>query len=126
LVHNGAGFFFIQTVTPAQTAATHPVGQTRVAAFIFFLACLRVFIFLPGCAAGAACVEACGADDAAAMSAAQAGAANIKALNSNSMYFMVTLPFWLKNHSWFSGSCELPASPVPEIDRGHLLLTTPA
>ena len=34
---------------------------------------------------------------AAAVSAAQAGAAKIKALNNSNIFFMVTLPLWLKN-----------------------------
>ncbi|MDD5181343.1 MAG: hypothetical protein PHT15_08800, partial [Gallionellaceae bacterium] len=62
--------------------------------------------FLPGLASGAVACAACpelaeaddfSADGAPAVSAAQAGATKIKALNNSSMFFMVVLPLWLKN-----------------------------
>jgi hypothetical protein len=116
-VHSGAGLFLTQTSTPPQVAAEQPVGQVRVAAAFFFVfffgfACLSVL------AAGASCAEdfaaaACGTADAAAVSAAQAGRVNIKALN-NSMYFMVMLPLWLKKSTRFSCTYQLPLLPIPE------------
>jgi hypothetical protein len=113
--------FLAQITTPAQVVEKQPEGQVSVevsgvaAAFFCVFACLRAFFlplfFLSDLTAGAACVEACWADacgaaGVAAVSAAQAGRVNIKALN-NSMYFMVMFSFWLKKHSRFSCTYEL-------------------
>lgn len=80
------------------------VSAGALLAFFFFLWAF-LGAFLTGWAAGAVACAGCSelivADGLAAgapdVSAAQAGAAKIKALNNSNIFFMVILPLWLKN-----------------------------